>query len=54
MPLDPLVIVQWFPELFDEKLWLYLQRAESSSTFVLFEVRPLLSVETSVTTYTAQ
>jgi len=35
------------------KSWLYVQRAESPSAFVLFKVRPSLSVQTSVATYRA-
>ena len=31
--------LHWFPEIFDEKCWLYLQRAEPSSKFSSFEYK---------------
>ena len=51
--LDRLVIDQWFPTLFAEEFWLFVQQAKSSSTYFLFKFRPTLSVETSVITYPA-
>jgi hypothetical protein len=49
--LHPLFTGELFSELFDEKWWLYFQRAESSPFFGSLKIRPLLSLKTSVTNY---
>lgn len=43
--LDTLPIAYWFAELFEVKLWFYVQGAQPSSTFVLLKVRNSFFIE---------